>query len=228
MPEALGDAALDLALDLGRVDRAADVVGGDDPQDLDGAELEIDLDVGDLGGEAVGRVGAALAVAAERRARRVEVALGEEHHAVGVGLEPVELEALLAARLADQDRAVGERQRRVGAGIGQPQDLGPQLARRELGRLAGDEGLARGRGLARIGGAVGVAGHEIDRRHRHAERVGGDLAEDGVGALADVDGAAVEDQAAVAGQADAHGRGIGQGGVADAVPHAADANAVAA
>ena len=108
--------------DLDRVDRAADVVGGDDLQDLRGAELEVDLDPRDLGGEAIGRVGAALPVPAERRARRIEMALGEQHDAVAVRLEPGELEALRVAGLVHQDRAIGERQRRIGAGVDPSQD----------------------------------------------------------------------------------------------------------
>ena len=60
----------------------------------------------------------------------------------------------------------------------------------------------------------------------YPERVGCDLAEDRVGALADVDRTAVEDQPARARQPEPDGRGMGQGGVADAVPHAADANAL--
>ena len=50
----------------------------------------------------------------------------------------------------------------------------------ELRRLAGDEGLARGGGLAAIGRQVGVGGDEVDRGERHAERVGADLGDDGV------------------------------------------------
>ena len=41
----LRDAALDLALDQGRIDRAADIVRGDDAQHLHRAELDIDLDL---------------------------------------------------------------------------------------------------------------------------------------------------------------------------------------
>ena len=76
--EALGDAALDLALDQGRVDRLADVVGGDHAQHLHRAELDIDLDLGDLRGEGIGRVGHALAVGIERRGRRIEGALAHQ------------------------------------------------------------------------------------------------------------------------------------------------------
>ncbi len=84
-PDALRDAAVDLAFDLRRVDRAADVVRRMDVQQLHGAELEIDLDLGDLRREAVGRVRHALAVGIERHGRRVEVAAAGEEIAVRVG-----------------------------------------------------------------------------------------------------------------------------------------------
>src|SRR5205807_2124267 len=52
--DALDDAALDLTLDIARVDRGADVLGGDEAQDLDRARLRIDLDITELRREAWG------------------------------------------------------------------------------------------------------------------------------------------------------------------------------
>ena len=69
---------------------------------------------------------------------------------------------------------------------------GAQRLAGQLRRLAGDEGLARGRGLAGVGGQVGVGADELEASSGHAERVGGDLGHDGVGALADVDRALVQ------------------------------------
>ena len=69
----LGDAAVDLAFDQRRIDRPADVVRRVDVEQLHRAELEIDLDLGDLRREAVGRVRDALPVGVERDGRRVEV-----------------------------------------------------------------------------------------------------------------------------------------------------------
>ena len=54
--EPLRDAAMDLALDEGRVDGAADVVGGDHAQHLRRAEDHVDLDLRHLRRKAVGRV----------------------------------------------------------------------------------------------------------------------------------------------------------------------------
>src|SRR3546814_4217142 len=70
--EALGDAAMDLALHQRRVHRAADVVGSGHAQHLHRAEVEIDRHLGDLRGKAVGRIGAALAVGVELCRWRVE------------------------------------------------------------------------------------------------------------------------------------------------------------
>ena len=54
-----------------------------------------------------------------------------------------------------------------------------------------------------------------------AERVGADLGDDGIRALADIDRALVQRDAPVAAEADADGRGIGQRGVAAAIPQPA-------
>ena len=105
--EALGDAAVDLALHQRRVDGAADVVGGDDPAHLHGAEVEIDVDGGDLRGEAVGGVGHALALGVERRGRRIEGADGFEHDAVALVGELGEIDGRVAAAFGDDEaRAV--------------------------------------------------------------------------------------------------------------------------
>ena len=48
--EALRGATVELALDDGRVERPADVLGDDIVEDLDGARLAIDPDVDEVGG----------------------------------------------------------------------------------------------------------------------------------------------------------------------------------
>ena len=70
--EPLRGAALDLAFDQRRIDRAADVVRAGQPQHLHAAELDVDLDLGDMRARAEHRVGLALAVLVERRRRRIE------------------------------------------------------------------------------------------------------------------------------------------------------------
>ena len=63
-------AALDLALGQDRVDDMADVVRGHDVADMDLAGVEIDLDAGDAGRPAEGRVGiAAVGLVVEPDAR---------------------------------------------------------------------------------------------------------------------------------------------------------------
>src|SRR6185437_13018944 len=63
--DALREAAMDLALDLDRVDGAADIMRGDDAPDLDGAEPDVDLDLRHLCGEGIARIGRALAIVIE-------------------------------------------------------------------------------------------------------------------------------------------------------------------
>ena len=57
--DALQHAALDLALDRGRVDRAARIARGDEPLDLDLAGRGVHPDLGDAAGEGEDRVGVA-------------------------------------------------------------------------------------------------------------------------------------------------------------------------
>ena len=202
MPEALGDAAVDLALDQHRVHRAADVVGGDDPADDGRAELEVHVHLRDLGTETVGLVRDALPVGVERCRVRV-VAAGPDEHAAGLIL--------------------GE-QREIGAGdLNQTQ----QVLGGELRGIARHERLARGRRLARIRRPVRVPGDQTDAVEWHVQRVGGDLGHDRVRALADLLCAAEQDVRAVAAKPDPDRRWVRQRRVADAVPHGADADAPA-
>ncbi len=97
--EALRDAAVDLALHQARVDGAADVVGGDHLAHLHGAEVEIDVDGGDLRGEAVGGVGAALALGVERGGGRIEGLDRFEHDAVALVGELGEIDGACRGRL---------------------------------------------------------------------------------------------------------------------------------
>ena len=206
---------------------AADVVSGHDLAHLDGAEAEVDVDGGDLGGEAVGGIGDALALGVERRGGRVEGGDGFEHDALAVVGEMGEIDDRLLAAVGDGEARALEFEARVGSGVGEAQDFRPQRLARQLRGLAGDEGLARGGGLAGVEGEIGVADDELERRDRQPQGVGGDLGQNGGGALADVDGAVPEGEAAIGAEREAHGGGVGKAGVADAVPHAADADAAA-
>ena len=174
----LGDAAMDLAFDLGRIDGAADVVRGVDVQQRHRAELDVDLDLGDLRRERVGRVRHALAVGVERHRRRIEMAGADEQVGMRHGAcvfaasrrcgQGAQVErALFAAAAADQAIAVeGERDVGIGAiAEAEPLDQLPaQVGARALGGVAGDEGLARRRRLAGVRRQVGVAHHLLDAR----------------------------------------------------------------
>ena len=72
-----------------------------------------------------------------------------------------------------------------------------QVARRLIDRLAADRRRARAIGAAAVGHGVGVAGDHAHALHGHAQRRGGDLAHDGVGALALLGDADRADDAAV-------------------------------
>ena len=104
--DALGDAAFDLAFGEGGVDGAAEVVGGGELEELDGAEGGVDGELGDLGAVAVDGVGDALAVGVEGGGRRVVAFLGGEDVAVR------------GRRGGWRGRGCGRRRRRGGRGRG--------------------------------------------------------------------------------------------------------------
>ena len=83
--QALRDAAVNLAFNLGGIDRATDIVRRVHVQDPGGAQRLIDFDLGDLRREAIGGVGCALAIGIERRGRRIEVAFADGDIAVCIG-----------------------------------------------------------------------------------------------------------------------------------------------
>ena len=150
--DALRDAALDLAFDQQRVDRLADIVRGGDLDQLHRAELQVDLEFGDLRAIAIDGVGLALALGVERQRRRIVGFLGAEDEAVGIGSQRGEIDAAGGFALADDDQAAPSRASVAFVrDIGEAQDLFAQRAAGLFRRLAGDEGLARGRGLAGVG-----------------------------------------------------------------------------
>ena len=96
--DALRDAALDLALDQQRVDRLADIMRGGDLDQLHRAELEVDLELGDLRAVAVDGIGLALALGVERQRRRIVGLLGAEDEAVGIDGERGKIDAAARRR----------------------------------------------------------------------------------------------------------------------------------
>ena len=119
--DALGDAALDLALDEGRVDGAADIVRGDDLQDPRRAEIAIDLELGEMRAEAVDRIRLALAVRIEGRRRRIEGLFRRGDVTVRVLRQVGERDRAHALAVLDDQRFVVEAEARVRAGIGEAQ-----------------------------------------------------------------------------------------------------------
>ena len=191
----------------------------------DRAERGVDGELHHLRAPAVDRVGDALAVGVERRGRRVPGLLGGE-------------DVAMARRAAASPRSMARapptsmRGRSSASGASGPALAWRRIAARSarparLGGAAGDGGLARGRGLAGVGRQRGVGADQGEGGERHAEGVGGDLGDDGVRALADVDRALVQHDGAVGADADADRRGVGQRGVAAAVPAGGDPDAAA-
>ena len=151
-PDALRDPALDLSFDEGRVDGGPHVVGGDDAPRRHGAELQVDLHAGNLGGEAVGRVRDPLTVLVERGAGRVEEPPAFQNDVVvRDDRQAPERDGVLdAVAVGDvQPRAV-QPDARVRAGVDERQDPRAQIGAGKLGRAPGDERLARSRRFPRV------------------------------------------------------------------------------
>ena len=110
--QALGDPAMDLALDEHRVHGSPDVVGRDDPTDDGRAQLHVHVHDRDLGTEPIRLVRHALPIVIERRRVRVVGARPDEHAA---GLVLGEQRKIRAGYL-HQPKQVGGRQRRRVAG----------------------------------------------------------------------------------------------------------------
>ncbi len=201
---------------------------GGDLHHPDGPERKIDLDLGHMRAEPVDGVGVTLAVRVERAGGRIEGRLGGKQIAARIGRKRRKLDRAHRLALGDPDAARRKVDGSRGTRIGKPQDLGAQAPARELRRLSGDEGLPRGGGLAAIRADVGVGRDEIERGQRGADRIGDDLRDDRVRALADIDRALVQRQAAVRLHADENGRGIGERGIAASVPHARNPDPAAA
>ena len=165
--------------------------------DLGGAEHGVDLHFGHLRGEAVGGVGNALTVRVERAGRRVPAAQAFEHRWsfrrlgqakrrpniarprrlcwVIAWLDPTydipercEIERARGLAVGDRELRALQRELGVRAGVGERQDLPAQVLGRQARGIAGDERLARGRGLAGVLGQVGVADHHAEGTRRQA------------------------------------------------------------
>ena len=118
--DALGDAAMDLALHLGRIDGLAHVVRRGDAQGPDPSQLQVHLDLGDLGGEAVGGVRHALSRRVELGGRRIEAPPAAQHVAVRDLAQGRQVDAPHLGAVGDGDDACADLDCGIGAGIGEP------------------------------------------------------------------------------------------------------------
>jgi hypothetical protein len=170
-PQALGDAAVDLALDQGRVHGPSDVVRGDDAADLHGGEHRVDLDLRELRPEAVGRIRHALALGIEGRRRRVVETLSGQHRAGLVGAEAREIDGAARRPVLDPQLRALQREPGLRAGIGEAEDSAAQILAGQPRRVAGHEGLSRGGGLPGVRGEIRVADDAAEGVGRQAHRV---------------------------------------------------------
>ena len=190
-------------------------------------ELDVHVDLGDLGPEGVCLVRDALAVGVERRGLRVVRAVPEQHAAPGPLGQLAQLDDRRRVAIPRDHPAVPEFERRVRPRLGHREQLAAQVVGGQPRRVPRHERLARRRGLARVEAEVGVGPDPLDQGHRDAEGVGGDLGEDRVRALPDVGRAREQHDVPVGPDADLDLRGVGQRRVADAVPHGRDPDAAA-
>ena len=182
LADALADAAVDLALDDHRVDDDAEVVAGDELQDLGLAGVRVDLDLGDEAAHREGEVERVVERALLQSGLHVgwqvvrgigrEADLVPAHRLVGAG--GLHLAAF------DDDALLGHLHLVGGDLLDLHLDLVERL----------DDGAHAHRTRARAIGAhaelhlVGVTVDDLDRVERHAEAVGDDLREGGLVPLA--------------------------------------------
>ena len=135
-------------------------MGAGEAQHAHAAEFDVDLHFRDMGAGTEHGIGLALSVGIERRGRGIVGLADLDHEAGGVDGEAREIEP----RFAEPDNAGAEADRRILARIGEAQQLAPHGLARPSRGVAGDEGLARGGGLAAVGRRVGVGAEKIDGR----------------------------------------------------------------
>ena len=182
LPHPLRDTAMHLALDDHRVDDVAEIVGGDELDNLGRSGLRIDLDLTDVAAGREGEIGrivkGAFLQSRLHAGRQVVGGIGGERH-----LEPgqtlVGARDLQLAALDDDVALVGLHQMRRDL-LG----LGLDLVERLDDRRHADGAGARPIGAHAHLHLVGVAMDDVDAVDGHAEPVGDELRECGLVALA--------------------------------------------
>ena len=119
--DALGDTALDLALDQHRIDGAAHIMGGGDRQHLHSSQAKIDLDFSEMGAIAIDGVGHTLAVGVERAGGRIEGLFGAFDIAEAVSGEMGQFDRADEVRFVHEKPGVGDFQFGSAAGVGEAQ-----------------------------------------------------------------------------------------------------------
>ena len=181
--DALGEAAVDLAVDDHRVDAHAAVVDRDEAPHRDLGGVGVDVDDGDVGAVGVGEV---RRVVDHLRVEPALHALGHRLAAVGAQRDVLDHRALLGVAL-DVPAALlpGEvLGPRLEHRRGDQARLVAHLARDDRHRGAGDRRRAAAVGAEAVGRLVGVAVAHLDVLRRDAELLGDDLRERRLVALA--------------------------------------------
>src|SRR5579871_4686459 len=172
--EALRDATFDLPFDERGIDGAADIVSGGHFENADGTEFEVDFHLRHVRSEAVDGIGLPLAVFVERSDWRIEGDFAGDDVTVAIerqisewkcrGLPSSCLPFFGIPVIGHRNFVIFELNGRTAGRACKLQNFASQLSSCHVSGFAGDEGLARGGGLAAIGSDGGVAGDQIELR----------------------------------------------------------------
>src|SRR3984893_2071273 len=174
LPDALGEAAMDLALDDHRVEDAPEIVAGGEIDDRDLPGFRVDLDLGDMGAGGEGKIlwvieRGFVEAGLQFLVREVVRHVGGQRH-LGHGLRPVGAgNGELAVLELDIGLGGFEQMR------GDLAALGNDLVHRLDDRAAADGERPRAVGAHAIGDLVGIAVDDLDAFDRDAETIGDEL-----------------------------------------------------
>src|SRR5215470_2194553 len=223
--QSLGDAAFNLTFNQGGIDSAADIMSRRNLQNSNRTEFGVDFNLRHVRAKAVDRVGNALPIFIELAGGRVEGRFPGDYVTVLIKGHILECKQLWSLIRAHGDPVVVKLYAGRMRSAHQLQNRVAQLLSGHLRGLACYERLARCRSFSAVGGNRGISREQIKLPDASAQSVGTDLSHDRVRSLADIDGALMQCDAAVALETNANRRRIRQRRIAAAIPHSGDADA---